>query len=71
MNQMNLHLVNVENGISIFKDSLFLLNMRFRMQNRTRGHLGPLRFEGRDLKVFIADVMFKYAGWELWQIFLR
>ncbi|MEP1259573.1 porin [Algoriphagus sp.] len=31
--------------------------------HRTRGQLGSLLYEGRDLNVFIADAMFKYAGW--------
>jgi hypothetical protein len=30
---------------------------------RTRGQLGSLLYEGRNLNVFIADAMFKYAGW--------
>ena len=31
--------------------------------HRTRGQLGSLLYEGRNLNVFIADAMFKYAGW--------
>ncbi|WP_339704817.1 porin [Algoriphagus aquimarinus] len=31
--------------------------------HRTRGQLGSTLYEGRDMDVFIADAMFKYAGW--------
>ncbi len=40
-------LINVKNGISISKDSLFLLNLRFRMQNR----FGFNTSSGEDLEI--------------------
>ena len=44
-------LINVEKGVSIRKDSLFLLNLRFRMQNR----LGFTSVSGDDLSAAIVD----------------
>lgn len=44
-------LLNVENGISISKDSLFLLNLRFRMQNR----FGIRTESGDDLSIENTD----------------
>lgn len=44
-------LINVEKGVSIKKDSLFLLNLRFRMQNR----LGFTSVSGDDLSAAIVD----------------
>lgn len=44
-------LINVKDGISISKDSLFLLNLRFRMQNR----LGFTTAGGDDLSAAIVD----------------
>jgi phosphate-selective porin OprO/OprP len=44
-------LLNVQNGISITKDSLFQLNLRFRMQNR----FGLRTFSGEDLSIEQTD----------------
>jgi len=44
-------LVEVKDGISIKKDSLFLLNLRFRMQNR----LGYTTVSGEDLSAALID----------------
>ncbi|MBL7964030.1 MAG: porin [Flavobacteriales bacterium] len=44
-------LIEVKDGISISKDSLFLLNLRFRMQNR----LGFTTVSGEDLSADIVD----------------
>ncbi len=44
-------LIEVKNGVSISKDSLFLLNLRFRMQNR----LGFTSVSGDDLSAAIVD----------------
>lgn len=44
-------LLEVQDGISISKDSLFLLNLRFRMQNR----FGMQSFGGDDLGVDVID----------------
>ncbi|MEP0713387.1 MAG: porin, partial [Algoriphagus sp.] len=44
-------LINVKNGISISKDSLFLLNLRFRMQNR----FGLNSASGEDLDIDRVD----------------
>lgn len=45
-------LIEVKDGISISKDSLFLLNLRFRMQNR----VGFTTVSGDDLSVGVADM---------------
>jgi hypothetical protein len=44
-------LINVDKGISISKDSLFLLNLRFRMQNR----FGIRTESGEDLSIEQTD----------------
>ncbi|MBX2980520.1 MAG: porin [Flavobacteriales bacterium] len=44
-------LIEVQDGISIKKDSLFLLNLRFRMQNR----LGFITEGGDDLDIAVVD----------------
>jgi phosphate-selective porin OprO and OprP len=44
-------LIEVKDGISIKKDSLFLLNLRFRMQNR----LGYTTISGEDLSAALVD----------------
>lgn len=44
-------LINVKNGLSFSKDSLFLLNLRFRMQNR----LGFTSVSGDDLSASVVD----------------
>lgn len=44
-------LIEVKDGISIRKDSLFLLNLRFRMQNR----LGYTTVSGEDLSAALVD----------------
>jgi hypothetical protein len=44
-------LIDIHDGISISKDSLFLLNLRFRMQNR----LGFTTVSGDDLSVKSVD----------------
>ncbi|HOY29975.1 MAG TPA: hypothetical protein PLR96_13445, partial [Flavobacteriales bacterium] len=44
-------LIEVKDGISISKDSLFLLNLRFRMQNR----LGFTTVSGEDLSARTID----------------
>lgn len=44
-------LINVNKGLSVSKDSLFLLNLRFRMQNR----LGFTSVAGNDLSAAILD----------------
>ncbi|HNR55535.1 MAG TPA: porin, partial [Flavobacteriales bacterium] len=44
-------LIEVKDGISISQDSLFLLNLRFRMQNR----LGVTSMGGEDLRIATTD----------------
>ncbi|PZX61236.1 phosphate-selective porin O/P [Algoriphagus ratkowskyi] len=39
--------------------------------HRTRGQLGSLLYEGRDMNVFIADAMFKYSGWGVMAEFFK